>query len=454
MSGGERLSKGKVFALGLLLFAMFLGAGNTIFAPMVGQGAGEDMWLPMSGFLITGVGLVLLAIIALSMCGGDVEVLASRVSSKFSAVFCLLLFLALGPLYVIPRTTSVVYEITVKPSLSADLAAGPWALLVFSLVFTVLSVWLSLNPSKLVDRIGKAITPVFTILLAIIVIRSLIAPMGDPQPAVAPYTEHPFFLGFTDGYGTMDALAALVFAAVFIQSIRGLGVTSKRGIAMTFLKAGLITVVGLALLHISLAWIGASSVEAIGRPDNGGELLAEASRQLLGYPGVLMIGGVILLTGLTTNVACITCVADYLAKKFPKLGYRGWMLLVAGVGFVFANFGLTLVLSTALPVLYLLYPVGMTLIVLALCDRLFGGYRAVYVGAIVGATAIAIIDALKAAGVAVDQLDSWFSFIPFFSAGAGWVVPAVLGGLIGFIVATTGRHPHPDRASELTEARS
>lgn len=448
MSADAHLSKGKIFTLGLLLFAMFLGAGNTIFAPMVGQGAGEDMWVPMSGFLLTGVGLVLLAIIALALCGGDVEALASRVSPKFSAVFCLLLFLALGPLYVIPRTTSVVYEIAVRPSLSDEMSTGPWFLLGFSVIFTLLSVYLSMNPSKLVDRIGKAITPIFTILLAIIVIRSIFTPMGTPQTAVAPYTEHAFFLGFTDGYGTMDALAALVFAGVFIQSIRGLGVKTRRGIAWTFFKAGLITVAGLALLHISLAWIGASSVDAIGRPENGGTLLAEASQVLLGYPGVLMIGAVILLTGLTTNVACITCVGDYLRKKFPALSYRSWVLLVSLVGLVFANFGLELVLSAALPILYLLYPIGMTLIVLAIADKGFGGYRAVYVGAMIGASAVAVVDALKAAGTGTDRLDEWFSLLPLFSAGAGWVVPALLGGIIGYIVARTGRHRRVDRSEQ------
>ncbi|PMX96056.1 branched-chain amino acid transport system II carrier protein, partial [Pseudomonas sp. MPR-R5A] len=69
----------------------------------------------MGGFLITGVGLVLLAIIALTRGGGTVEKLAGRVHPTFAVVFSILLFLTLGPIYVIPRTTSVVFEIGINP---------------------------------------------------------------------------------------------------------------------------------------------------------------------------------------------------------------------------------------------------------------------------------------------------------------------------------------------------
>lgn len=450
MTGDTKLTRFQMLALGLLLFAMFLGAGNTIFAPMVGQAAGNELWLPMSGFLITGVGLVLLAIVALSMAGGTVEQLAGRVHPVFSLVFCLLLFLALGPLYVNPRTTSVVYEITIKPILGSELTQGPWALLVFSVIFTLLGVYLSLNPSKLVDRIGKVITPVFSILLIVIVAKSIITPMGELHDPVDPYREGAFLTGFTEGYGTMDALAALVFAGIFIQSIRGQGITTRKGVALTFFKAGMITVVGLALLHLSLAWIGGSSVDAIGRPDNGGTVISEAARTLLGYPGVLMIGLVILLTGITTLVACLTAVADYFAKKFPKLAYKQWVWVHAAVGLVIANFGLNTVLSAALPILFLLYPLGMTLIVLTLSDRVFGGRRPVYIGAMIGAGLVAILDAIKAVGPLADELNAWFSWLPMFAEGGGWILPALAGGLVGFIVSKTKRQPVIDRTVEIS----
>lgn len=432
----------QLLAVGLMLLAMFLGAGNTIFAPMVGQEAGENMWVPMTGFLITGVGLVLLAIIALAMAGGRVELLADRVHPKFSAVFCVLLFLSLGPLYVIPRTTSVVYEVSVLPNLDLPDGVAPWVLLGFSLIFTALTVFLSLNPSKFVSRMGKLITPIFSLLLLIIVVRALTNPMGAPQEAMEPYTDGAFLAGFTEGYLTMDVLAAFVFGAIFIKSIRALGVTGQKETANVFIKAGIITVIGLSLLHISLAWIGATSVDAIGYLDNGGAILAESSRELLGLVGVLMIGLVIFLTGLTTNIACLSAVAEYFSRIFPQLSYKGWIYTLAFFGLVFTNFGLATILDMALPILFLLYPMAITLIILALTNNLFGGYQAVYIGAMLGAGVVAIFDAVKQTGFFADQIDAALFFLPLFEGGGGWILPALLGGLVGLSVARA-RHAPP-----------
>lgn len=430
-----RLSPLQLLAVGLMLLAMFLGAGNTIFAPMVGQQAGEDVWTPMVGFLLTGVGLVLLAIIALALAGGRVELLAARVHPTFSVFFCVLLFLTLGPVYVIPRTTSVVHEISVRPILEVPESSASLLLLAFSAVFIALTVLLSLNPSKLVDRLGKVITPIFSVLLLAIIVRAVVAPMGAPQEAIEPYTDGAFLAGFTEGYFTMDALAALVFGGIFIQSIKALGVTSREEKAGAFIKAGLITVLGLCLLHVSLAWIGASSVEAVGRLDNGGAVLAASAGELLGYAGVLMIGLVILLTGLTTNIACLSAVAEYFSRIVPRVSYPTWVVLLALVSLVITNFGLAAILDMAIPVLFLLYPMAIMLIVLVLTNTVFGGHRAVYLGAMIGASVVACVDAVKQAGVLAEEIDAALGFLPLFAGGGGWILPAILGGLIALVVA-------------------
>ena len=435
MTTDKRLNFFELGALGFLLFAMFLGAGNIIFAPMVGQEAGTDMWIPMSGFLITGVGLVFLAIVALAKTSGDVHRMASRVSNKYAIVFCLVLFLTLGPIYVIPRTTSVVFEIGVLPSLAEQTGAHRLPLLIFSTIFIAATIWLSLNPNKLVDRIGKILTPAFGILLIIIIVTSIVNPMGQVHEPLEAYQDGAFFTGFIEGYLTMDAAAALVFAGVFIQAIRSQGVNSNHGISTVFFKAGLFTVVALAILHVSLAWIGGSSVDAIGRMDNGGQLLAEASRYLLGQPGLYVIGTVVFLTGLTTNVACLTAVADYFARVFPCVGYKRWVWINAALGFGIANLGLDTVLSAALPVLFLLYPLSMVLILLTLVDGVFGKARAVYVGATIATAPFAILDAIRAANVDMSNIDPALSFIPLFTDYGGWIIPAILGAVIGYIYA-------------------
>ena len=429
----DKLPFSKILVIGLMLFAMFLGAGNVIFAPIVGQQAGTSTWVAMGGFLITGVGLVLLAIIALTRGGGTVEKLASRVHPKFAVVFSILLFLALGPFYVIPRTTSVVYEIAIKPVVGPENTS--LYLFIFSVIFIFLTILLSWNTTKFVDRLGKMITPIFSILLLILVMKSIITPMGEIGAPQEEYLSGVFLKGFTEGYYTMDVLAAFVFGGIFIKSIKGFGINSDKEVSKLFIKAGLITTVGLVALQISMAWIGATSVDAIGFKDNGGEVLAQSSEYLLGPAGIYLIGLVILLTGITTNVACLGAVSEYFERIQKSVSYKKWIIVFAILSLIFTNFGLNTILTMASPVLLLLYPLAIALIVLIFTNNLFNGYQSVYVGTIIGVSVIAIMDAIKEAGFAVDAIDSYFGFIPLFSSGAGWIVTGILGFIIGFIVA-------------------
>lgn len=428
-----KLPFSKVLVIGLMLFAMFLGAGNVIFAPIVGQQAGTNTWVAMGGFLITGVGLVLLAIIALTRGGGTVEKLAGRVHPKFAVVFSILLFLALGPFYVIPRTTSVVYEIAIKPVVGPENPS--LYLFIFSVIFIVLTIILSWNTTKFVDRLGKMITPVFSILLLVLVITSIINPMGEIGMPQEEYMNGVFLKGFTQGYLTMDVLAAFVFGGIFIKSIQGYGIKSEKEVSKLFIKAGLITTIGLVALQVSMAWIGATSVDAIGLKDNGGEVLAQSSEYLLGPVGIYLIGLVILLTGITTNVACLGAVSEYFERLQTSVSYKKWIIIFAILSLIFTNFGLNTILTMAAPVLLLLYPLAIALIVLIFLNNFFNGHQSVYVGTIIGVGFVAVLDALKEAGIASDAINSFFSFIPLFSNGAGWIITGIIGFIGGFVVA-------------------
>lgn len=428
------VSFGKIVAIGLMLFAMFLGAGNVIFAPMVGQEAGTNVWIAMSGFLITGVGLVLLAIFALTRGGGTVEKLASRVSPLFAVIFSVLLFLTLGPIYVIPRTTSVVYEIAVNPLLGEGINTK-LILFVFSSIFILLTILLSWNTTKFVDRLGKIITPIFGVLLLAIIVKSIISPMGAIGAPQESFSSDIFLKGFTQGYYTMDVLAAFVFGGIFIKSIGALGIKSQKVVSSLFMKAGLITIIGLIILQVSMAWIGASSVEAIGYKGNGGEVLAESAKVLFGQIGIYMIGTVIFLTGITTNVACLAAVSEYFERIVPSVSYKFWLIIFSLLSLVITNFGLNTILTMASPILLLLYPLAIALIALVLLNNFFKGYRSVYVSTIIGVGMIAILDALKEANVFPEQINSAFGFIPLFESGAGWIITGILGGIIGFVLA-------------------
>lgn len=430
----KKISFSQLLAIGFMLFAMFLGAGNVIFAPMLGQQAGTNTWIAMGGFLITGVGMVLLAIIALTRGGGTVEKLAGRVHPVFATVFSILLFLTLGPIYVVPRTTSVVYEIAVNP-LVQDKSSTSLYLFIFSLAFIVLTIFLSWNTTKFVDRLGKLITPIFVVLLVVLVAKSIITPMGSFGEPQGEYITGAFLKGFTQGYYTMDVLAAFVFGGIFIKSISSYGIKSDKEVSKIFIKAGMITIIGLVALQVSMAWIGASSVTPLGYMANGGEVLAQSAIVLFGEFGVYIIGTVILLTGITTNVACLAAVAEYFERIVPSVSYKKWLIIFALLGLVITNFGLTTILTLASPILLLLYPLAIALIVLIFANNLFNGHQSVYIGTIIGVGFVAVLDALKDAKVAPEAINNMFGFIPLFEYGAGWIVTGIIGFVIGLVVA-------------------
>ena len=80
MNGNDKLSARAYWAIGMMLFALFFGAGNLIFPAALGQQAGSNVGWALLGFVLTGVGLPLLGVAAMgySSCK-DVEELASRV---------------------------------------------------------------------------------------------------------------------------------------------------------------------------------------------------------------------------------------------------------------------------------------------------------------------------------------------------------------------------------------
>jgi branched-chain amino acid:cation transporter, LIVCS family len=436
----KKLPFSQVLAIGLMLFSMFLGAGNVIFAPMVGQQAGTNVWIAMGGFLITGVGLVLLAIVALTRGGGTVEKLAERVSPRFATIFSVLLFLSLGPIYVIPRTTSVVYEIAVNPLIQNKSNTSLY-LFIFSALFITLTIFLSWNTTKFVDRLGKLITPIFSILLIVLIAKSLITPMGTIGEPQKDYLSGIFIKGFTQGYYTMDVLAAFVFGGIFIKSISSLGIKSEREVSKLFIKAGIISIIGLIALQISMAWIGASSVESIGYKANGGEVLAQSSIALFGQFGIYIIGTVIMLTGITTNVACLAAVSEYFERIVPSVSYKKWLILFSVLSLIITNFGLNSILTLASPILLLLYPLAIALIALIFANNLFNGHKTVYVSTIIGVGIIAILDALKEANIASEAINQIFGFIPLFTNGAGWIVTGLIGFLVGLFVAKARKEP-------------
>lgn len=432
----EALTRKETLAIGLMLFALFFGAGNMIFPPSLGQQAGVNTWSATVGFLITGVGLPLLGIIATSKTNGDFTKIANRVHPIFGIFFTIVLYLAIGPFFGIPRTDTVAFEIGVTPFLSDSALASNVPLMIYTIIFFGITLFLSLNPTKIVDRIGKVLTPLLLTVLAILVLKSLLTPMGEFQLPQPRYESASFVAGFVDGYLTMDAIAALVFGIVVISSIREKGIVNSQKLSAICIKAGFIAAIGLILVYVSLAYIGASSVESIGMQANGGAILTAVARELFGGFGTMILGLAITFACLTTSIGLISACSSFFNRIFPKLSYKGFVIVLTIFSAVIANVGLTQLISISVPILTFIYPIAISLIVLSLVASALRFGREVYVLAVVTSSFFSLFDGLNAANLKIASIDKLFTnYLPLYSDGMGWLIPTLIACIIGYMIS-------------------
>jgi branched-chain amino acid:cation transporter, LIVCS family len=453
--GGFFVSKNIPFStvvvIGFMLFALFFGAGNLIFPALLGQSAGTNVWAANAGFLVTGAGLPLLGVLALGISGkDDLQSLASRVHPMFGLVFTVVLYLSIGPLFAIPRTGTVSFEMAIRPFLGDDISFVP--LLIFTIIFFAVTCIISIKPSQMVDIIGKWLTPIMIVFIAILMAFVIFKPMGDFQAPTEAYASHAFFTGFQEGYLTMDALAAFVFGIIVINAIREKGVADKKQLLIACTKAAIIAVVLLAMIYTGLSYLGALSVEKLGYLDNGGQVLTGVSSNYFGPYGGVLLAIIVLLACLTTSVGLITACATYFYKLLPRISYKNWAIIFSVISTIFANFGLTQLISLSVPVLTAIYPLAIVLIVLTFAHSLFKGRPEVYQGSLLLTFIVSLFDGLNGAGISIQGVNTLFAqILPFYEIGLGWIVPAIIGGIVGYALSLVRTKGQPDK--EVREKR-
>lgn len=424
-------------ATGLMLFALFFGAGNLIFPASIGQQAGSNVFSAMTGFLLTGAGLPLLGVIAIGYSGSrDVQELASRVTPWYGILFAALLYLSIGPLFATPRTATVSFEIGIVPFLGeAAEEKKTMALALFSIAFFALSYWLAMSPGKLVDRIGKILTPSLLIAIAVLVGYAALNPMGPLQAPQGDFVTQPVGKGIIEGYGTMDALASLAFAIIVVDAVRLMGVKNHQQVLSMTARSGFVAAACLAIVYVFIAYMGASSVVELGLLDNGAAVLSKSAQFYFGNAGNVLLAIIVFLACLTTSVGLITACSEYFNRLIPSVSYKAFAILFTLISCGLANKGLAGIISFSIPMLMLLYPLTIVLILLAFLDKFFGGSRIVYICTMFSTLIVGLLDAYKTAfGFSEETATAINNTLPWYDIGLGWVLPAAAGFILGCIL--------------------
>lgn len=439
------------------LFGMFFGAGNLIFPVHLGQLAGWNVIPAMLGFILTAVGIPILGVAAIGNTHSDgLFDLSCKVGKGYGYFLTCLLYLTIGPLFAIPRCATTSFTVGAAPLLAGGREG--LALLIFSAVFFGLVLFFSLRPGKITLWIGKIINPVFLVFLAVLVIAALCRPgaaVSSVEPADA-YRSGAFFSALVEGYGTMDAIAGLAFGIVVIEIVRDMGVTEDGAIAGDVLRSGVWTGILMALIYVLTILMGVQSRGLFELSENGGIALSQISGHYLGKAGSLILALTITFACLKTAIGLVTSCSRAFIGMFPKgPSYRLWCILFTVFSFAVSNVGLTAIISYSVPLLMFLYPLAITLILLALTGKLFGHDRSVYICVTVFTLIAALFDFIKTLPAGVQNAlhlnvltDFAERILPWYSLNLGWVVPAVIGLLLGLLLRLIRNRRAPEKAAE------
>ncbi|HBV9097988.1 TPA: branched-chain amino acid transport system II carrier protein [Morganella morganii] len=429
----------------MMVFALFLGAGNIIFPPMAGYHSGTDWFSASLGFIVTGVVLPFLTLITVAVKGRG-ERLSVDLPRWVSVTFWVALYLILGSTFAMPRVTNTAYELGFLPLGFVEKSTASH--LIFAFVFNFVSMFFMLKQGTMISAIGKFMTPALLFLLVavgIAVVRTPLSPINEP---INQYVDFAFFSGIVDGYQTMDVLSAMAFGGIVARALASRGVTSPQDVVVITIKAGLIAVGLLAALYICLFYLGATSDAVSQTATNGGQIFSRYVDALYGALGTWLMCGIVLLASMTTFVGVTSACADFFATFNPRLDYRFWVVVSTLLTTIVSTFGLDTLLRVTIPVLLLIYPTTVALVFLQFARRKMRNPRFTYGFTVAVLVVMSAFDTLNNIGLLSENVLAVLHRMPLFKEGIGWLLPGVIAFIISFVAGNMRpAKPQPDAAA-------
>jgi len=411
----------EILVTGFALFSLFFGAGNLLLPPLLGYNAGSDWFWVTLGFMITAVVIPILGIMAHARLQGTMYDFAKKVSPVFSVVYCVIVYV-ISITLPSPRTASATHEIAIHP------VFGTSPLLTSSIYFGLVLLFV-LNRSKILNFIGKYLTPFIVVILFLVVGIGLFSSDINMNPSIF---KAPIFDGILEGYQTFDAIGAVVVGGVIIISLNLKGFTSQVDKKELIKKAGLIAGGGLFVIYAGLIAVGAfygSEIFVDGALSNDmqrANLLRGISLATLGSFGNGVLSVLISLACFTTAVGIVTGTADYFKGLFKdsKPVYIATAVIGCLIGIGIGQLDFHSIVVIALPVLMFIYPITIVLILLNVVPEKYGSIL-VFRGVVLVTFLFSIPDVLGFAMPNID-LKPITKFIPLATQSLGWILPALI----------------------------
>ena len=405
---------GLLIATSLTLFSMFFGAGNLIFPPIMGANSGSNFNPAMIGFLIGGVALPVIAIIAIALSGTDLRDLSGRGGKAFGITFSCMVYLSIGAFYALPRTGAVSFSTAIAPIIHSTSFMSS---MIFNALFFGVALFLSWNPRQIVNHLGKILTPVLLVLLVLLVFLSLAKLPPSEVAPVGQYVHAPLTAGLLDSFDQGEG-----------------GISGAKLIRRTS-AAGLIAGILLGLVYVGLGLIGHVIPSGQNYTD-GATLLADASHITMGTAGQLVFGLIVLTACMTTAVGLLAATSEFFERLLPKITYKMWLVGFTIISFVLASFGLSTVLKVAVPIITFLYPIAISIVFITILTHPLHYSMQVRWTFRLGVW-VASIWSLLTTVISFGTLDfiaPLMAWSPGQDLQIGWILPTVVAALIGFVI--------------------
>ena len=422
MTENKKVNFGDALVLGFAMFATFFGAGNMIFPPFLGNRSGDQWFIGFLCFILADAGLAVMTVFAMVRLNGSINTIFERLGKKVALTITTITMTIVGPALCIPRTGATTFEMGVLPFFPEF---SPW---IFGLFFFGIVYALIIGRSKVVDIIGKYMTPILLISLAVLIIKGMITPVGEIISYSTSITAAN--TGFLAGYQTMDVLGALAFTIIVLSDVRAKGYTTSKSAMAVVSRASIVTVTGLFLVYGGLCFLGATSSSLHMGHHNEAALLVEITGMILGNFGKALLGVIVFFACMTTAVGLASSSSDFFFQLFnEKVNYKVIVTAVVAVGYLLSNVGISVMIALATPMLNILYPLLLSQIILSFFNK-YLKKDSIYKGAAIGALVICILQ------VAADYgAPTMFIYqLPLASLGLNWILPSAIGGVIGALI--------------------
>lgn len=407
-----RMTK-QTFITAFALFSLFFGAGNLILPSFLGYNAGSSWLFVLAGFLISAVVVPILAIYGHARLQGTLIDFANKVSPLFALLYAIVVY-AISIALPGPRTASVTYEMAIAPYF--DISSWLWSTIYFGLVLLFV-----LNRSKMMDLVGKYLTPAILIILALVIGIGI---FGEYEPMRASIFDSTLTSGILEGYQTFDAIGGVVVGGVIVISL-GFKKGSSRAKQRLLTRAGIIAGIGLLLIYGGLIYLGALRSGGIEMTDRTA-LLNLLSTDTLGVIGTKVLAVLVSLACFTTAVGIVTGTADFVKGILgnSQVAYTITAILGAILGVVMGQLDVNSIIIVAVPALMFIYPITIVLILLNAMPRRWTApvvFRAVVIATIL----FSAPDFWASVGFG-DQMKVLQEMIPLGTVSLGWLLPAVV----------------------------